>query len=101
MVDLSKDRQQAIKGVLENYPHLRNDDLKLIANIWFNEAKSAGLEINQVKAFLQLFSEGKLSHPETITRCRRKVQEENPHLQGQSYKGRKKKEQTIRETINQ
>ncbi len=61
--------------LLEKYPHLRDDDNKLIACIWEYEAKKLGAGMYLVN-FLQLLSTGKLSKSYSIERCRRKIQEE-------------------------
>jgi SMC interacting uncharacterized protein involved in chromosome segregation len=83
-----------IKYLLEKYPHLRDDDNKLIANVWYNEAdKSLSTE-----EFLKLLSQGKLTNSESIRRCRQKIQEQNIHLRGKRYNYRQ--EENIQTQLN-
>ena len=73
-----------VEKLLRQYPHLRDDDYKLIANIWHQQSKG----IFTKQGFLKAFSEGKMSHPESIRRSRAKIQEKNPELRGRNYRGR-------------
>jgi len=82
--------------LLENYPHLRDDDNKLIANIWHNEV-SINLD---AKSFLSLLAKGKLTNTETIRRCRQKVQEQHPELRGTKYKYRQDLKTEVGKQIN-
>jgi len=71
-----------IKHLLSNHPHLRDDDNKLIANVWFlttNPLKEAWLD------FLSLLAKGDLPTSSAITRCRRKMQEMHPALRGKMW----------------
>jgi len=61
--------------LLDKYPYLRDNDNKLIANIWHYEAKNLGVSIN-LTHFLRLLADGKLSSSYSIERCRRKIQED-------------------------
>lgn len=80
---LIKVRDRVEKLLREN-PHLRDDDFKLIANVWHAESKGVETKAD----FLWAFSRGKFSHPESIRRSRAKLQELNPELRGTSYRGR-------------
>ena len=93
MVNLSiKDKVQAL---LEQYPHLRDSDERLCANIWHSRIKS-GLTASD---FLAEYASGKLPSSESITRCRRKVQEEFPQLRGENYAKRQSKQEVIIEQL--
>tara|TARA_R110000787_G_scaffold16595_5_gene50051 strand:- start:1199 stop:1516 length:318 start_codon:yes stop_codon:yes gene_type:complete len=88
-----KKHEKMIQSYLTNVPHLRDDDMKLLATIWNQELK--GMEFNPLKntmAFLQLLADGKLSNPSSIRRCRAKLQELHPELRGQRYLDRQKKQ---------
>ena len=86
-----------VKTWLCRFPHLRDDDNKLIASFWAYEADDKGLD----KAnFLQDFSKGLYTSPESIRRMRQKLQEMNPELRGRNYGKRKKRAEEIRNEIN-
>ena len=84
---------QSVETLLKEHPHLRDSDDKLLSNVWHKELLTMGKNPNTMTGFelLKIFSSGKLSTPESVTRARRKIQELNPALRGQSYKNRKTK----------
>lgn len=92
-IPLIKDK---IIYLLENHPHLRSNDKKLLANVWYSEAPKNV----SVKGFLKLLSEGKLTNAESIRRCRQKVQEQFPHLRGDNYKLRQEEKEVVRSKIS-
>lgn len=65
----------------------RDDDNLLIAKIWYREFKNKDVP-NDVIEFLKFFSAGNLTSPESIRRCRQKLQEEFQGLRGKSYMAR-------------
>ena len=91
-----KKHEKEITYFLTNKPHLRDNDLKLLATIWWNEVKDKRLDTNSMSAqeLLQMLADGKLSNPSSIRRCRAKLQEVNPQLRGQRYKNRQKDQTT-------
>ena len=93
-----KDQKNFVKQLLEQDPELRDSDRKLMAVIWNNHIHNP----NQLSTFdfLHHLYVGDLPSYESITRARRKVQQENPHLQGKNYKGRKGEEADVRENIH-
>ena len=86
--------------LLENNIRNRNSDTVLMANFWWYEL--GGENVNNMSAinFLYNLSKGRLTAPETIRRCRQKLQEENPELRGESYKERKKEAEEVTKQIN-
>ena len=50
--------------------------------------------------FLEVFSQGKLTHPESIRRCRQKIQEQNPELRGGNYNQRKEDGDNMNQQIH-
>ena len=80
--------------MLETYPHLRDNDNKLIANVWFAETNK-----KEVIYFLKDLADGKLSSSESITRCRRKIQEQNPYLRGNRYRYRQNLKKEVQTQI--
>ena len=86
-------------SLLTKHPSLRDSDTRLAANIWYNHTKN----VNEIDALtlLSRFAEGKLPSYESISRCRRKVQEENPELRGRKWEKRHSKEETIKQQVKE
>jgi hypothetical protein len=88
-----KDRIQVL---LERYPHLRDDDHKLIANVWHQELNY--LNIPQQET-LSAIAENKLSNPESIRRSRQGLQQKYPALRGASYNKRHNHIEVVKEQL--
>lgn len=86
---------------LETYKLARDDDWYLIFKIWSEEANKclSDSEYQEVRRALNLLykmrQRGTLTAAETITRCRRKAQEENPDLRGEKYLERQTEQQEM------
>ena len=78
----SESLQTIIKDLLIKHPHLRDNDNKLLANVWF--LTTDPLEEEWLD-FLDLIAKGDLPTPSAITRCRRKMQEMHPTLRGKMW----------------
>lgn len=91
-----KKHEKIIKDFLTAKPHLRDNDMKLLASVWWQEMRMLGLDMHSHSAHetLLLLSNGKLSNPSSIRRCRAKLQELHPELRGHRYKDRQKNQQT-------
>lgn len=90
--------QDSVKNLLEAYPKLRDNDVRLVASYYYNNISN----INQMSAInlLEVMVNGNLPSPDTITRARRKLQEKHPELRGVNYVDRQKLEKQVRENIN-
>ena len=86
-----------VEKFLTEYPVLRDNDEKLMANIW---NKHLG-DITYVNGedILKMLANHELPSYESISRCRRKLQEEFPHLRGHKWEGRHKRAAKIRKEI--
>lgn len=86
--------RERVKNLLEKKPHLRDDDQKLIANIWYqdNENKIFAGTADQL---LRALADGKLTNFESIRRVRQKLQEQHPSLRGTKYKDRQDHQGTV------
>jgi hypothetical protein len=84
-----KNTKDKVEYLLKKTPHLRDDDYKLIATFWWWEMGKEKTELMTGFDFLDTFSRGKLTHPESIRRVRAKLQEQNPLLRGENYNRRK------------
>ena len=84
MIKKLKQAKDKVKALLIKSPHLRDDDNKLIATYYYHESQSNLLKITALD-FLHEFADGKFTNPETIRRCRQKLQEEYPELRGKLW----------------
>jgi hypothetical protein len=97
--DLTETQKRVYK-LLENNPHLRDEDATLVASMHITEM--GGIEkAQQVTAYdyMGYLAKGKLTKYETITRARRNLQAKYPALRGSKYKERKILEEDYRITI--
>ena len=87
-----------VEYVLKEYPDTRNSDQYLIVMIWwcFNQDSFEGKEYVRVKDVVDKFEK-----MESITRCRRKLQEEGKYPStGTVLEKRQGEAEDIRQTIN-
>lgn len=80
--------ENKIKYWLNRDSSLKDNDLRLTANIWHTEIQQLGA---LKEDFLKLYSMGKLSQAPSITRERARIQEKEPQYRGISYKHRQGK----------
>jgi len=90
-----------VKALLQAHSHLRDNDPRLICNIWADDMQRINLDPNQTssKLFMLHFINGNITNPESIRRSRAKLQEEEPELRGKSYTERHKKSEDIKEQL--
>jgi len=81
-MNISKQKDFIIR-LLITHPELRDNDYQLIATIW--EYESDNPTTITAAQFLMDFGNGKYTNPESIRRCRAKLQEEMPELRGEKY----------------
>ena len=80
-----------IEVFIKKHKVLRDSDDKLMANIW---AKYLGnVESFNAKDILTMLGKSELPSYESISRCRRKLQEEFPELRGEKWLKRHEKTQ--------
>lgn len=106
MITQIKHIKNKVTTLLREKPELRDNDNKLIANIWNceigrenDEKKTHKSHSTTAYCFLQAFAAGQHTNPESIRRIRQKIQEQNPELRGKSYVNRKKHEKVVRKEI--
>ena len=90
-----------ITSWLIRYPELRDNDAKLIANIWAKTIGQERFDKMSARDLLQMFVDGDLPQVETIRRTRQKVQEQDASLRGKSYKGRHEQGSEITKGIHE
>ena len=97
---LSKPIRNKVASLLTKYEKTRDSDDYLVALYWYEELKAVNIAMNLTALqLLEEISKGKLTNFDTITRCRRKIQEENVSLRGDKYQNRKHK--LVKDTIEQ
>lgn len=80
-----------VQRLLEEQPALRDNDNLLMSRIW--------KEQSNILNFFQRFESGKLHSPETIRRARQKLQEDLPHLRGELYEVRQKRQEKVKQEL--
>ena len=77
---------------------VRDNDNKLIAMIWHKLLEKGGINSKEITGWnlLTHLSKGDLPTPESITRCRRKLQELYPALRGTTWEERHKKQKEVK-----
>jgi hypothetical protein len=95
---LNKTNTELVKILLEKHPHLRDNDNKLLANIWY--IRSEKLDEGAMD-FLNTIAEGKLPSSESIRRVRQKLQELNPKLRGKLYNKRHKMQTQVKQELHE
>ena len=91
------DIHDMVFSLLNDDPRTRDDDNLLCVIIWSRLFKKQGLDVREEKAydFLLAYLNNKLVSADTITRARRKLQEENILLRGKKYAERQRKQATV------
>ena len=78
---------------------LRDNDRRLTCNIWWKSVSNP--ELLMFEDFIALYIKGKVPESDSITRCRRKVQEENQELRGKSWDLRHGLEDAVKEELRE
>ena len=96
-----KPTKEIVERLLNNVPHLRDDDFKLIATIHKKEAEKKGVDLHKISAYEYLlrFSQGQFSSPEAICRNRRKLQELHKALRGKKYNQRHDESELVKKEL--
>tara|TARA_R100001082_G_scaffold106772_1_gene79958 strand:- start:3904 stop:4206 length:303 start_codon:yes stop_codon:yes gene_type:complete len=87
-----------VSNLLMNHPHLRDDDNKLLATVWYH--KMDKIE-EPVMDFLHVLANGELPSSESIRRCRQKLQELNPQLRGQLWNKRHQMQDQVKKELKE
>lgn len=89
-----------IKRLLEQKAAARDNDQLLVSYVWYSELLAKGKKDCSAIELLRLHADGVLTNHDTITRARRKLQEQYVELRGNKYKHRKEKQEQIRKNPN-
>jgi hypothetical protein len=102
-----KDYKEIVRTLLTNNSDLRDDDHKLVANIWWMTLNSTfkhrfdEYELKIIHTFLKMYSDQSFPNEQTIRRDRRKLQEQNKSLQGKLWKKRHEKAEEVKYKMSQ
>lgn len=91
-----KDHYEFVKSILERYPETRDDDMKLYARACWEDYGSINPKGVNFYTVLYHHDKYKLPNYKSITRARRRVQQNEEHLRGNRYKDRKNEERKYR-----
>ena len=87
--------------LLSSNSHLRDDDSRLITNIWYKTLINNNINPKELSAyeFLELLNKGLLPNAQSIRRVRRKLQEVYPELQGKLWAARHSEEKNVKKQL--
>ena len=85
------------KSLLERYPETRDDDMKLYARACWEDYGSINPKGANFYTVLYHHDKYKLPNYESITRARRRVQQNEEHLRGSRYQKRQNEERKYRD----
>ncbi len=99
MNPIPKTTKDIAERLLRDYERLRDDDLALMMNVWWQEYRRhfnlddnhESREVFKVMPAYELFKHIRskiLSSPESIKRTRQKIQQQKPHLLGGKRKAK-------------
>ena len=93
---LSKSLQSIVRGVLTDSLNSRDCDRLLCAEVWWNQMRRT---VSKDEGFLDMYVKGELTTADSITRCRRKLQEEDKTLRGDKWYERKGRAEEVKQEI--
>jgi len=99
-IDKIKNIKTAVESMLLQNFTSRDSDDKLVCNIWYKILTKEKVDSMSAMELLTIISNGILPSYDNISRARRKLQEDNPHLRGNNYKERHHQETGVRANIH-
>lgn len=94
--------KNSVRKALIKYPKTRDSYYMLIAHIWWDELADDLKKSEAAKKIFNKIANGNFSHPESLMRCRRLLQEKEESLRGETYKHRvDSEEKSVRTEIIQ
>ncbi len=98
---LSKKTKEKVKTLLETYSELRDDDVRLMCNIWIDDLHPRNINDMTACELLCRLKDGELTHFESIRRFRQKLQEELVYLRGKKYDERHKRQSKVKHDLRE
>ena len=98
---MKTDIKDTVKALIMQYTDFKDNDNQLVAWIWKLELEALGYPSTNTPAsnFFKMMAWGKFTSSETITRVRRKLQEEFPELRGKNYDKRQAKQSEVKKDL--
>lgn len=89
---------ESVKSLLEKSEKCRSDDRILTSSVWWYAISDLNIDFDELsaKGLLDLYMRNLLPNHDSITRARRKVQEDNPSLRGLNYKSRQDNQEAVK-----
>ena len=96
-----KKNKHKVMDLLTKFPELRDNDNRLLAQVWVGELEDSGNSPSKISGldFLINITRGNLSSPESIVRVRRKLQEQHPELRGRKWEQRHKAQEAVKDEL--
>ena len=96
-----KQARDKVEELLARHPSLRDDNSRLVVNVWSKELTDMGIEINsEIRKILKAVIND-LTSSETITRTSRLLQETVPSLQGKNWHKRQVHTKKVKKEIKE
>tara|TARA_R100001440_G_scaffold38976_1_gene58622 strand:- start:442 stop:747 length:306 start_codon:yes stop_codon:yes gene_type:complete len=95
---MNKTLLNKIRIYLTLHPETRDCDRKLTTMVWKGEVDKYGTFVS-IHNFFDLYKNSKLTNSDSITRVRRKLQEEDKTLRGQKWYIRKNLQEQYRQKV--
>lgn len=96
-----KNLKPKVEEILSRNTRCRDSDSILYSTLLYHEIGIDRLQSMDGFELLKLISQDKYPSYDTIARVRRKLQEENEHLRGESYRERHNQEADVRARISE
>ena len=98
---LIRKSKDIVEKLLTEQPHLRDDDNKLLASVWYIQIKNYDLRPDKISGYdvLTMVAEKQLANAESVRRCRAKLQELKPNLRGKIYYQRHKHKSDVKREL--
>ena len=90
-----------IENFLIVIPETKDDDKLLLTLYWMDELKELGIDTLKTRGWdlLKVITEGQLTNADYIARCRRRLQQQKPHLRGKLYNARYAHQETSKQEL--
>jgi hypothetical protein len=98
---MKQETRTVVIELLTQYPTFRDSDEQLVAWIWGLEMNAKGYSTGTLptQKFLRILADGQLTSSDSITRMRRRVQEEFVELRGEKYSKRQSNQEKVKKDL--
>jgi hypothetical protein len=98
---MKQETRTVVIELLTQYPTFRDSDEQLVAWIWGLEMNAKGYSTGDfpTQKFLRILADGQLTSSDSITRMRRRIQEEFIELRGEKYSKRQSNQEKVKKDL--